>query len=57
MGAGVAAKKANSAFGFGRVASKLGGRLALWAFLIVMAALVLFPIVMAILGSFKTNSG
>ncbi len=58
MGAGVAASKPNSksAFSFGRAASKLGGRLTLWAFLIVMAVLVLFPIVMAILGSLKTNS-
>lgn len=35
--------------------SRLTGKIAAWLFLLVVAALMLFPIVMAIVGAFKTN--
>ncbi|WP_309120862.1 carbohydrate ABC transporter permease [Paenibacillus sp.] len=37
-------------------ASRLAGRTALWAFLLAVAGAVLFPVVVALLGSFKTNA-
>lgn len=34
---------------------RLGGGLILWGFLLIIALIILFPVVMTILGSFKTN--